>query len=238
MTLALSRCTISVVGTGCGCCCCLLCCRSEVPQCRAAAAAASEPHLCFHSFPHSRRQVRQSGTQSKHSIHPRCAVSVNPEARIFNSTGNPKPCCALLCRSIQPELYPRPDGTVYVCGEPAAVPVPAGGPAEVSLEKQALAVLEVRLTDQVSQAAFLHSAHSSLTLCSKLLLRSAWCSRVMLRAVCLCFSACVDGRQGVAGSLASSLSGAAVEAEQACYLPLSSDGLPVIGRYERWLCRA
>lgn len=80
-------------------------------------------------------------------------------------------------RSIEPELYPRPDGTVYVCGEPAAVPVPAGGPAEVSLEKQALAVL-----------------------------------------------------QGVAGSLASGLSGAAVEAEQACYLPLSSDGLPVIGR--------
>ncbi len=36
--------------------------------------------------------------------------------------------------------------------------------------------------------------------------------------------------QGVAGSLASGLSGAAVEAEQACYLPLSSDGLPVIGR--------
>jgi hypothetical protein len=36
--------------------------------------------------------------------------------------------------------------------------------------------------------------------------------------------------QGVAGSLASCLSDAAVEAEQACFLPLSSDGLPVIGR--------
>jgi glycine/D-amino acid oxidase-like deaminating enzyme len=36
--------------------------------------------------------------------------------------------------------------------------------------------------------------------------------------------------QGVAGSLASCLSDAAAEAEQACYLPLSSDGLPVIGR--------
>lgn len=36
--------------------------------------------------------------------------------------------------------------------------------------------------------------------------------------------------QGVASSLASGLAGAAVEAEQACYLPLSEDGLPVIGR--------
>lgn len=68
-----------------------------------------------------------------------------------------------MCRSIEPELYPRPDGTVYVCGEPAAVPVPAGGPAEVSLEKQALAVLKVRLTDQGPQAAFLRTQHSHVT---------------------------------------------------------------------------
>jgi hypothetical protein len=47
------------------------------------------------------------------------------------------------CRSIEPEVYPRPDGTVYVCGEPAAVPVPAGGPAAVSLEQQSLQVLQV-----------------------------------------------------------------------------------------------
>jgi glycine/D-amino acid oxidase-like deaminating enzyme len=36
--------------------------------------------------------------------------------------------------------------------------------------------------------------------------------------------------QDMAGSLASGLSGAAVEVEQACYLPLSADGLPVIGK--------
>lgn len=64
----------------------------------------------------------------------------------------------LLCRSIEPELYPRPDGTVYVCGEPAAVPVPAGGPAEVSLEKQALAVLEVRLTSCILRTQQSHVA--------------------------------------------------------------------------------
>jgi glycine/D-amino acid oxidase-like deaminating enzyme len=39
-----------------------------------------------------------------------------------------------------------------------------------------------------------------------------------------------DVLQDMAGSLASVLSGAAVEAEQACFLPMSSDGLPVIGK--------
>lgn len=47
-----------------------------------------------------------------------------------------------------------------------------------------------------------------------------------VHAVC----ACLAPGQGVASSLASGLAGAAVEAEQACYLPLSGDGLPVIGR--------
>lgn len=46
-------------------------------------------------------------------------------------------------RSIEPEVYPRPDGSVYVCGEPAAVPVPPDGPAGVSLEKALLQVLKV-----------------------------------------------------------------------------------------------
>jgi len=55
--------------------------------------------------------------------------------------------CAAACfapRSIEPELYPRPDGTVYVCGEPSMLPVPADGPAAVSLEQDALQVLQVR----------------------------------------------------------------------------------------------
>ncbi|WIA13222.1 hypothetical protein OEZ85_006814 [Tetradesmus obliquus] len=80
-------------------------------------------------------------------------------------------------RSVEPELYPRPDGTVYACGEPQDLPVPSQGPCGVTVDA---------------------------TRC--------------------------DLIKGVAGSLASSLSDAAVEAEQACYLPMSSDGLPVIGR--------
>jgi hypothetical protein len=65
---------------------------------------------------------------------------------------NPKTPCAALhfmsggCRSIEPELYPRPDGTVYVCGEPAEVPVPDGGPAAVGLEQKSLQVLQVGRT--------------------------------------------------------------------------------------------
>jgi hypothetical protein len=46
-------------------------------------------------------------------------------------------------RSVEPELYPRPDGTVYVCGEPAALPVPEGGPADVTVEAASIQVLKV-----------------------------------------------------------------------------------------------
>ncbi|KAF8067427.1 TDA3 [Scenedesmus sp. PABB004] len=38
-------------------------------------------------------------------------------------------------RSVEPELYPRPDGTVYVCGEPQALPMPPEGPAAVTVER-------------------------------------------------------------------------------------------------------
>eukprot|EP00877_Chromochloris_zofingiensis_P003318 jgi/Chrzof1/12988/Cz07g15130.t1 len=79
-------------------------------------------------------------------------------------------------RSVEPEIYPRPDGTVYVCGEPEAVAVPAS-PADVNVVPELSANI-----------------------------------------------------QAVVGSLSSALRDAPVEAQQACYLPLSSDGLPVIGR--------
>lgn len=92
-------------------------------------------------------------------------------------------CCnlcllyATICRSVEPEIYPRPDGTVYVCGEPEAVAVPAS-PADVNVVPELSANI-----------------------------------------------------QAVVGSLSSALRDAPVEAQQACYLPLSSDGLPVIGRW-------
>eukprot|EP00775_Hariotina_reticulata_P005459 gene5459-5693_t len=80
-------------------------------------------------------------------------------------------------RLIEPEVYPRPDGTVYVCGEPQALPVPSEGPRAVDVDPQRCQML-----------------------------------------------------QEVAALLASGLRDAAVEAQQSCYLPLSSDGVPVIGR--------
>eukprot|EP00198_Chlamydomonas_reinhardtii_P002787 XP_001692123.1 FAD-dependent oxidoreductase [Chlamydomonas reinhardtii] len=78
-------------------------------------------------------------------------------------------------RTVEPEVYPRPDGTVYVCGEPQALPVPPS-PAEVVVEGQL-----------------------------------------------------IDNIRRVAGSLASCLKEAPVEAQQACYLPCAPDSLPVIG---------
>ncbi|GIL55127.1 hypothetical protein Vafri_10738 [Volvox africanus] len=38
-------------------------------------------------------------------------------------------------RLVEPEVYPRPDGTVYVCGEPQTLPVPPSA-AEVHVEEQ------------------------------------------------------------------------------------------------------
>ncbi|KAG2451202.1 hypothetical protein HYH02_003809 [Chlamydomonas schloesseri] len=78
-------------------------------------------------------------------------------------------------RTVEPEVYPRPDGTVYVCGEPQALPVPPS-PAEVTVEAEL-----------------------------------------------------IDNIRRVAGSLASCLKQAPVEAQQACYLPCAPDSLPVIG---------
>jgi glycine/D-amino acid oxidase-like deaminating enzyme len=48
-------------------------------------------------------------------------------------------------RSIEPEVYPRPDGSVYVCGEPQALPVPSEGPAAVDVDPKRCQVLQVRL---------------------------------------------------------------------------------------------
>jgi glycine/D-amino acid oxidase-like deaminating enzyme len=80
-------------------------------------------------------------------------------------------------RSVDPEVYPRPDGTVYVCGEPQSVPVPQEGPSGVTVDQ-----------------------------------------------------ALVDRILTVAGSLASGLKGAPVEAAQACFLPIPpGGGVPVIG---------
>jgi glycine/D-amino acid oxidase-like deaminating enzyme len=84
------------------------------------------------------------------------------------------------CSGIEPEVYPRPDGSVYVCGEPqGSVPLPAD-PAAVSVVPERCAVLE-------------HAA----------------------------------------AGVSSALDGAAVEARQACYLPNTHDGAPLIGRCVR-----
>lgn len=79
---------------------------------------------------------------------------------------------------MEPELYPRPDGTVYVCGLPQSdVPLPpSAAEVEVQLER-----------------------------CGEL--------------------------EAAAGLVSSALRGPHVEARQACYLPNSRDGLPLIGRW-------
>jgi len=74
-----------------------------------------------------------------------------------------------------PEVYPRPDGTVYLCGANDEEPLPPN-PADVVTTPEAQEYL-----------------------------------------------------QNIASSISTVLHNAAVEHNQACYLPLSDDGLPIIG---------
>lgn len=79
-------------------------------------------------------------------------------------------------RSKEPEIYPRPDGTVYVCGEGNKDPLPEN-PADVNPSKDAGQKL-----------------------------------------------------QYISGQICSQLKEAKVLKEQACYLPCSPDGVPIIGK--------
>jgi glycine/D-amino acid oxidase-like deaminating enzyme len=70
---------------------------------------------------------------------------------------------AKLSQIVQPEIYPRPDSTTYVCGEPDRVPLPSStalalpDPTRLSLLKNQLAQLSSKLdvTPLVEQACFL-----------------------------------------------------------------------------------
>jgi glycine/D-amino acid oxidase-like deaminating enzyme len=79
-------------------------------------------------------------------------------------------------RHLEPEIFPRPDGEVYVCGMADPAPLP-GSPDEVEVSEVSCAVLA--------------------------------------RA---------------AGRVASALASAPVILRQACYRPVTDDGLPLIGR--------
>jgi glycine/D-amino acid oxidase-like deaminating enzyme len=79
-------------------------------------------------------------------------------------------------RRLEPEIFPRPDGEVYVCGMADPAPLP-DAPEAVTVDEAACLVLA--------------------------------------RA---------------AGRLASALAGAPVRRQQACYRPVTDDGLPLIGR--------
>ncbi|CAK0761244.1 hypothetical protein CVIRNUC_002841 [Coccomyxa viridis] len=107
--------------------------------------------------------------QKAHSILVRPTEPVGPDClftQFQNSSG----------RHTDPEVYPRPDGTVYICGESDSVSLPDD---PMSIQPRA-------------------SAMKSL--------------------------------QEVGAAISSALSQGKVEAEQACYLPVSGDSTPVIGK--------
>lgn len=75
----------------------------------------------------------------------------------------------------EPEVYPRPNGEVYVCGEPSSTPIP-DNPEDIDVS-------------------------------------DGLCARVIHN--CSFVASCIEKAE--------------VVRKQACYLPLSSDGLPLIG---------
>ena len=79
-------------------------------------------------------------------------------------------------RHLEPEIFPRPDGDVYVCGMADPAPLPAS-PEEVTVDEASCATLA--------------------------------------RA---------------AGRVSTALAGAPIDRQQACYRPVTDDGLPLIGR--------
>ncbi|KAH8549868.1 FAD dependent oxidoreductase [Umbelopsis sp. PMI_123] len=81
-------------------------------------------------------------------------------------------------KNYHPEIYPRPDATVYMCGEPDNEPIPPSA-AEVKVN-----ITSINTIKQLSSIAS-----------------------------------------------PSHLDGAEILTTQACYLPISNDGLPLIGRY-------
>lgn len=80
-------------------------------------------------------------------------------------------------REMDPEIYPRPTGEVYICGMSEQVVVP-DDPNQISPRKESIAMLE-----------------------------------------------------RIAGTVSTQLSDAELYAEQACFLPCSEDGLPLIGKF-------
>lgn len=83
-------------------------------------------------------------------------------------------CC--VGQSIEPEVYPRPDGSVYICGSPEGIALP-NDPKTIQANPES-----------------------------------------------------IEDLKEVARSVSSKLAEATLEVGQSCFLPISPDGLPVMGK--------
>lgn len=83
--------------------------------------------------------------------------------------------CTVAGQSIEPEVYPRPDGSVYICGVPEHVELPAD-PNSIQANPGS-----------------------------------------------------IEDLKEVARSVSTRLADAPLEVGQSCYLPVSEDGIPVVG---------
>ena len=84
--------------------------------------------------------------------------------------------CVSTGQAIEPEVYPRPDGSVYICGSPEHIALP-NDPNTIQVDPKS-----------------------------------------------------VEDLKEVARSVSSKLSEAPLEVGQSCFLPISPDGLPVMGK--------
>lgn len=93
------------------------------------------------------------------------------------------------------EVYPRPDGTVYVCDACHENPPLPPSPSDIKVNK----------------------SNTYLT------------RRIVIFHLFVCVDE-IEAIKAIAAKVSSHLVDADVEAEQACYLPLSPDGVPIIGK--------
>lgn len=105
---------------------------------------------------------------------------------------------------LEPEVYPRPGGDVYVCGVSEDPDFPPDAPEDVSPSPGAAETL-CRVAEVVAPLALGQGDVSSSG------------------------TSCTGVGEAAAGRAGAERGGASIQAVQACLLPLSPDGVPLIG---------
>ncbi len=126
-------------------------------------------------------------------------------------------------------MYPRPDGTVYVCGEPQALPVPPS-PSEVTVEQELIHNIR-RVAGSLASCLkeVRHQEVGTLSTGPATPVQASCYCRALPALDCGSLIAVHPCVSPLPVHTLPSLPQAPVESSQSCYLPCAPDSLPVIG---------